>query len=291
MRFVALVAPHARPAAQRHARSARPLRRDRHHRRAARPGRRRDHRAPGAQSRRRAHRRAGRRHHGRRSRYYGVAPELRRAVPQRRGALRRSDVASRRCRPTPSCIGAARRRPTPRTALRHRRRSSTSVVLRAEGPHNAQNAAGAAALALTFGLTPPTIAAGPGRVDARVRPRAGLHGGRAPGGAAAGEEPGRVPAEPAHPRHRATPDGDRDRDQRRLRRRPRRLVAVGRRLRRARAGTPARLVDRRARAPPTWRCGCTTTTSHVDDDRARPGEGACATRSPPRVRGDEVIVF
>jgi UDP-N-acetylmuramyl tripeptide synthase len=34
------------------------------------------------------------------------------------------------------------------------------VVLRAEGPHNAQNAAGAAALALTLGLSPTDIAAG-----------------------------------------------------------------------------------------------------------------------------------
>jgi lipid II isoglutaminyl synthase (glutamine-hydrolysing) len=34
------------------------------------------------------------------------------------------------------------------------------VALRAEGPHNAQNATGAAALALTFGMAPETIAAG-----------------------------------------------------------------------------------------------------------------------------------
>ncbi len=34
------------------------------------------------------------------------------------------------------------------------------VVLRAEGPHNAQNACGAAALALTFGLRPTTVLAG-----------------------------------------------------------------------------------------------------------------------------------
>jgi UDP-N-acetylmuramyl tripeptide synthase len=35
-----------------------------------------------------------------------------------------------------------------------------ALVLQAEGPHNAQNAAGAAAVALTFGLDPATIAAG-----------------------------------------------------------------------------------------------------------------------------------
>ncbi|MGH8961746.1 MAG: MurT ligase domain-containing protein [Jatrophihabitantaceae bacterium] len=40
-----------------------------------------------------------------------------------------------------------------------------SVLLRAEGPHNAQNAAGAAALALTFGLTADEIAAGLAKVD------------------------------------------------------------------------------------------------------------------------------
>ncbi|HEY8300944.1 MAG TPA: MurT ligase domain-containing protein [Jatrophihabitans sp.] len=38
--------------------------------------------------------------------------------------------------------------------------SEHDIVLRAEGPHNAQNATGAAALALTFGLTPDTVAAG-----------------------------------------------------------------------------------------------------------------------------------
>ncbi|HSY16289.1 MAG TPA: MurT ligase domain-containing protein [Jatrophihabitantaceae bacterium] len=38
------------------------------------------------------------------------------------------------------------------------------VLLHAEGPHNAQNAAGAAALALTFGLTPDEIAAGLAKV-------------------------------------------------------------------------------------------------------------------------------
>jgi UDP-N-acetylmuramyl tripeptide synthase len=39
------------------------------------------------------------------------------------------------------------------------------VQLRAEGPHNAQNAAGAAALALTFGFDADTVAAGLGRVS------------------------------------------------------------------------------------------------------------------------------
>jgi UDP-N-acetylmuramyl tripeptide synthase len=40
-----------------------------------------------------------------------------------------------------------------------------SAVLRAEGPHNAQNATGAAALALTFGLSVDEIVAGLGRIE------------------------------------------------------------------------------------------------------------------------------
>lgn len=40
-----------------------------------------------------------------------------------------------------------------------------AIELKAEGAHNAQNAAGAAALALTFGLTPDVIAAGLRRVE------------------------------------------------------------------------------------------------------------------------------
>jgi UDP-N-acetylmuramyl tripeptide synthase len=39
------------------------------------------------------------------------------------------------------------------------------VALRAEGPHNAQNATGAAALALTFGMPPDTIATGLAQVS------------------------------------------------------------------------------------------------------------------------------
>jgi lipid II isoglutaminyl synthase (glutamine-hydrolysing) len=40
-----------------------------------------------------------------------------------------------------------------------------SVLLRADGPHNAQNATGAAALALSFGLDPQTVAAGLAKVS------------------------------------------------------------------------------------------------------------------------------
>ena len=40
-----------------------------------------------------------------------------------------------------------------------------SIELKAEGAHNAQNAAGAAALALTFNLSPDTIAAGLRKVE------------------------------------------------------------------------------------------------------------------------------
>ena len=66
-----------------------------------------------------------------------------RAVPQRRGALRRAD-RSLRAAGRGRAADAAR---APATALdaADRRRPSTTSMLRAEGPHNAQNAAGAAA--------------------------------------------------------------------------------------------------------------------------------------------------
>jgi UDP-N-acetylmuramyl tripeptide synthase len=43
--------------------------------------------------------------------------------------------------------------------------SEHSVLLRADGPHNAQNATGAAALALSFGFDAPTVAAGLAKVS------------------------------------------------------------------------------------------------------------------------------
>ena len=119
----------------------------------------------------------------------------------------RSSTAARCTSPTsrrrPSCC-ACRRRRTDADACG----STTSehdVELRAEGPHNAQNATGAAALALTFGLDARHDRR---RAGARCRqPSAAVSASRrrTAGGAAAGEEPGRVPADAAHPRHHARP--------------------------------------------------------------------------------------
>ncbi len=94
--------------------------------------------------------------------YFGVAPELRIQFPNDEelygGPLFQSGVAAdAELRSLPSgaapdtvvCIGG----------------SEYSVLLRAEGAHNAQNAVAAAALALTFGFTPREIAGGLRRVS------------------------------------------------------------------------------------------------------------------------------
>jgi UDP-N-acetylmuramyl tripeptide synthase len=89
--------------------------------------------------------------------YYGVAPSLRPVFPTDEelygGDVRISD------RPAVCELLELPTAEEPRLLLRiggeeHR------VALRAEGPHNAQNAAGAAAVALTFGLDPATVRAG-----------------------------------------------------------------------------------------------------------------------------------
>ncbi len=89
--------------------------------------------------------------------YYGVAPDLREAFPTDEelygGPVHHSDLAT-----TAELLRLPDRENPP---LQLRIGDSThDVVLRAEGPHNAQNAAGAAALALTFDLTPDDVAAG-----------------------------------------------------------------------------------------------------------------------------------
>ena len=122
-------APRRGAAAQRHARPARPVRRDRHDGAAARQGRRRDHRARRAQPRRRAHRRARRAARRPTVTYYGVAAGAARAVPERRGALRRPGArvgaagrasSCRRCPAPgrPADHGAHRRRRPRRRAAR-----------------------------------------------------------------------------------------------------------------------------------------------------------------------------
>jgi UDP-N-acetylmuramyl tripeptide synthase len=94
--------------------------------------------------------------------YYGVAPELRAQFPNDEelygGPLYVSTVdAAAELRTLPS-------EAAPQTELRVGG-VDISVELRAEGAHNAQNAAGAAALALTFGLRPNEVANGLRRVS------------------------------------------------------------------------------------------------------------------------------
>jgi UDP-N-acetylmuramyl tripeptide synthase len=94
--------------------------------------------------------------------YYGVAPDLRGQFPNDEelygGPLYMSDEpAAAELRVLPS-------EAEPRTTLRVGA-EDVEVLLRAEGAHNAQNAAGAAALALTFGLRPNEVASGLRRVS------------------------------------------------------------------------------------------------------------------------------
>src|SRR5664279_5582391 len=89
--------------------------------------------------------------------YYGVAPELREMFPNDEelygGPMHVADQ--------PAAAELLRLPGVADPRLRMRIAASDyEVELRAEGPHNAQNATGAAALALTFGLDADTIAAG-----------------------------------------------------------------------------------------------------------------------------------
>jgi len=94
--------------------------------------------------------------------YYGVAPELRPSFPNDEelygGPIAISSLpASVELRALPT---------TAEPAARYGFGSAErSVVVRAEGPHNAQNAAGAAALALTAGLTVDQVVAGLAQVQ------------------------------------------------------------------------------------------------------------------------------
>jgi UDP-N-acetylmuramyl tripeptide synthase len=89
--------------------------------------------------------------------YFGVAPSLRPLFPTDE-ELYGGDV-SISDRPAACELIGLPSADEPRIRLRIGARLF-SVPLRAEGPHNAQNAAAAAALALTFGLPPETVAAG-----------------------------------------------------------------------------------------------------------------------------------
>jgi UDP-N-acetylmuramyl tripeptide synthase len=94
--------------------------------------------------------------------YYGVAPELRELFPNDEelygGPVHVSSLpASVVLRGLPS---PAR----PATSMRIGD-ADVDVILRAEGPHNAQNACGAAAIALTFGFDVDTVVSGLGKVS------------------------------------------------------------------------------------------------------------------------------
>jgi UDP-N-acetylmuramyl tripeptide synthase len=94
--------------------------------------------------------------------YFGVARQLRAQFPTDEelygGPLFASDV------PASAELRALPTEGSPTTLLRIAGRD-IPVLLRAEGMHNAQNAAGAAALALTFGFTADEVAAGLRRVS------------------------------------------------------------------------------------------------------------------------------
>jgi lipid II isoglutaminyl synthase (glutamine-hydrolysing) len=94
--------------------------------------------------------------------YYGVSPELRELFPNDEelygGPVHVSQLpAAVELRALP---GPARPALTMRFAGDAGGSPDRDVVLRAEGPHNAQNACGAAALSLTFGLDADTVVAG-----------------------------------------------------------------------------------------------------------------------------------
>lgn len=94
--------------------------------------------------------------------YYGVAPELRELFPTDEelygGPVHLSD--------RPAAAELLRLPAGAPATLRMRIGADEfDIALRAEGPHNAQNATGAAALARTFALDAPTIAAGLARVS------------------------------------------------------------------------------------------------------------------------------
>ena len=94
--------------------------------------------------------------------YYGVAPELRELFPNDEelygGPVHVSSVPA---------VVELRGLPNPARPATSMRIADTDadVVLRAEGPHNAQNACGAAAIALTFGFGVDTVVRGLGKVS------------------------------------------------------------------------------------------------------------------------------
>lgn len=95
--------------------------------------------------------------------YYGVAPALRELFPNDEelygGPLHMSQL------PSVVTLQALPGPGRPQLTLAFADSAGHDVVLRAEGPHNAQNACGAAALGLTFGLTDDEVVCGLAAVE------------------------------------------------------------------------------------------------------------------------------
>jgi UDP-N-acetylmuramyl tripeptide synthase len=94
--------------------------------------------------------------------YFGVAPQLRSAFPND-DELYGGPVAQTQLAADAELLALASEQ-SPETVLRIGT-EQVALTLRATGPHNAQNAAAAAATALTFGLTPAQVTAGLRRVE------------------------------------------------------------------------------------------------------------------------------
>ena len=98
--------------------------------------------------------------------YYGVAPELRPLFPNDEELY--GGPVSVSALPATVELCALPSAHDAHVTMRFRAdglAEQRSAVLRAEGPHNAQNATGAAALAMTFGLSVDEIVAGLGRIE------------------------------------------------------------------------------------------------------------------------------
>ncbi len=187
--------------------------------------------------------------------YYGVAPELRPAFPTDE-ELYGGPVGSSAVPAEVELLRLGARDEPMRMRIGT---EEFDIALRAEGPHNAQNAAGAAATALTFALAPSEVAAG----LAEVSPAFGRGQRFRVDGRDVVLQLVKNPAgfrQTLHTLDDGSPADSRGhRHQRRLRGRPRRVVVVGRRLQRAGRtapdGSPRRVPGRQ-----TWRCACVTTT-------------------------------
>lgn len=94
--------------------------------------------------------------------YYGVAPQLRELFPNDEELY--GGPVSRSTKPASAELRSLPAGEQPHITLRVAG-SDHEVLLRADGPHNAQNAAGAVALALTFGLDTATVLAGLAKVS------------------------------------------------------------------------------------------------------------------------------